>query len=681
MKFLLLPLFVLLICSCNKSKVSISESFETFPCGEKLVNIETSSGVWSAEDGHALVRKDKARTGKNSLHILGGENRSIVLNLKQVAEVKQFSFYAERWTQRDPFCFKVYQQKGDSWEEIYDGSKNVKTGHFSTPVQINFEVPVVLSALKFEVTSPENTGILIDDLDFLGDQCQELISIDVGQPIYPVLTLRDGNPILCVNVKTEGIREPLKLDELTFNINGTTNKENIEEIKVFYAGGTKRFNMQNQQGATLNANSELTFKTQQTLQHGSNYFWLSFKLKDDASSLDKYDASCVSISVDGKTIVPENGNPEGVLRGGVALRKHMDNGINTYRIPGLATTNDGTLIAVYDNRRNSGADLQEDIDVGMSRSTDGGITWESMKIIMDMGEWGGLSERENGIGDPAVLVDRTTGVIWVAAVWAHGHPGQRNWWASKPGMTPKTTSQFVLVKSEDDGKTWSNEMNITNQIKKSEWYLLLQGPGKGITLKDGTLCFPAQFKDKNQMPHSTVITSKNGGKTWRIGTGAKSNTTEAQVIQLDNGSLMLNMRDNRNGSDKSETNGRSVYVTSDLGKTWEKHPSSRTNALKEPTCMASIIKEEFIVNGEKRNLVLFSNPNSKYGRHMMTIKASFDDGNTWSIDKQLLLDEGYGAGYSCMTKIDDKTVGILYEGSQANLIFQAVKIDEILKIK
>lgn len=679
MKFLLLPLFMLLICSCHKSKVSISESFETFPCSEELVNIETSSGIWNAEDGHALVRKDKARTGKNSLHILGGENRSVVLNLKQVAEVKQLNFYAERWTQRDPFSFKVYKQKGDSWEEIYDGSKKVKAGHFSTSVQINFDIPEVLSALKFEATSPENTGVLIDDLYILGNQRQELSSIDVSQPIYPVLTLRDGNPILCVNVKTEGIREPLKLDELTFNINGTTNKENIEEIKVFYAGGTKRFNTQNQQGVTLSATSELTFKTQQILQHGANYFWLSFKLKDDASSLDKYDASCVSISVDGKTITPENGNPEGVLRGGVALRKHMDNGINTYRIPGLATTNDGTLIAVYDNRRNSGADLQEDVDVGMSRSIDGGITWEPMEIIMDMGEWGGLSERENGIGDPAVLVDRKTGTIWVAAVWAHGHPGQRNWWASKPGMTPEMTSQFVLVKSEDDGKTWSDEINITNQIKKSEWYLLLQGPGKGITLKDGTLCFPAQFKDKNQMAYSTIITSKNGGKTWRIGTGAKSNTTEAQVIQLDNGSLMLNMRDNRNGSDKSETNGRSVYVTSDLGKTWEKHPTSRTNALKEPTCMASIIKDEFIVNGEKRNLVLFSNPNSKYGRHMMTIKASFDDGNTWSIDKQLLLDEGYGAGYSCMTKIDDNTVGILYEGSQANLIFQAVKIDEILK--
>ena len=127
-------------------------------------------------------------------------------------------------------------------------------------------------------------------------------------------------------------------------------------------------------------------------------------------------------------------------------------------------------------------------------------------------------------------------------------------------MKPKKTSQFILVKSEDDGKTWSEPINITSQIKDPKWHLLLQGPGKGITLKNGTLVFPAQFKDEFEMPYSTIVYSKNQGKTWEIGTGAKPNTTEAQVIELENGDLMLNMRDNRNGKDKSETNGRSVYV-------------------------------------------------------------------------------------------------------------------------
>jgi len=352
-----------------------------------------------------------------------------------------------------------------------------------------------------------------------------------------------------------------------------------------------------------------------------------------------------------------------------ALRSHGDDGADTYRIPGLVTTNQGTLVAVYDIRRNGAVDLQEDVDIGMNRSTDGGDTWEPMKVIMDMGEWGGLPNEQNGIGDPAVLVDRLTGTIWVAAVWAHGHPGERNWWASKPGMEPKQTSQLMLVKSEDDGITWSDPINITSQIKDPKWHLLLQGPGKGITMSDGTLVFPAQFKDENEMPHSTIIYSHDRGKTWNIGTGAKSNTTESQVVELDDGSLMLNMRDNRGGS-------RSVYTTNDMGQTWSEHPTSRS-ALPEPVCMASLIRHSY----KGQDYLLFSNPNSTERREKMTIKLSKDMGNTWPEQYQVLLDSGAGRGYSCMTSIDEETIGILYEGSQADLVFQKMKITELLNPK
>ena len=64
------------------------------------------------------------------------------------------------------------------------------------------------------------------------------------------------------------------------------------------------------------------------------------------------------------------------------MRKQGDDGAHTYRIPGLTTTTKGTLIAVYDIRRRSGRDLPGDIDVGMSRSTDGGRTWDVEKEIV-----------------------------------------------------------------------------------------------------------------------------------------------------------------------------------------------------------------------------------------------------------------------------------------------------------
>lgn len=56
----------------------------------------------------------------------------------------------------------------------------------------------------------------------------------------------------------------------------------------------------------------------------------------------------------------------------VGVRHAGDDGSAAFRIPGLVTTNKGTLLGVYDVRYNSSVDLQEHIDIGLSRSTDGG---------------------------------------------------------------------------------------------------------------------------------------------------------------------------------------------------------------------------------------------------------------------------------------------------------------------
>jgi sialidase-1 len=260
------------------------------------------------------------------------------------------------------------------------------------------------------------------------------------------------------------------------------------------------------------------------------------------------------------------------------------------------------------------------------------------------------------------------------------------WWASKPGMKPTETGQFVLVKSTDDGLTWSDPINITKQIKDPSWQLLFQGPGRGITLNDGTLVFPAQFKadigekalDGGQYTaHSTIVYSQDGGETWHVGTGAKPNTTEAQVVQLADGSLMLNMRDDRNRQIKDETNGRAVAVSDDLGETWTIHSSSNS-ALPEPNCMASLIAADVEMNGQKQQVLFFSNPNDKGARINMSIKASLDQGHTWPEANQVLLNETQGFGYSCMTMVDENTVGILYEGVK-ELYFQKIPVEDILK--
>ena len=393
--------------------------------------------------------------------------------------------------------------------------------------------------------------------------------------------------------------------------------------------------------------------------------WIEIMPQKDHDLLDKIKVEIRSITLGKKNVKLSQDSTTAEFKIAHELRNYGMEGVHSFRIPGLVTTPKGTLLAVYDIRHKSSVDLQGDIDVGLSRSTDQGKTWSEMKTIIDMGSYGGLPEDQNGVGDPAILVDPQTGHIWVIALWAHGKPGVMIWNSSKPGLNPEETGQLVLVKSEDDGLTWSDPVNITTQVKDPKWNLFFNGPGKGIAMNDGTLIFPAQYRDEEGMPYSTIISSQDKGKTWAVGSGAKSNTTEAQVVELSDRSLMLNMRDNRGGA-------RSVSVTSDLGKNWTEHSSSRS-ALIEPVCMASIISHP------TRDLLLFSNPAATDGRHNMTIKVSEDEGKTWSNTNQLLLDEGSGWGYSCLTIVDEGLVGIVYESSVANITFQLVRLEDLIQ--
>ena len=383
-------------------------------------------------------------------------------------------------------------------------------------------------------------------------------------------------------------------------------------------------------------------------------------------------ATVTSAKADGKSIAVENSEPTPVTRRmGVGVRHAGDDDATAYRIPGLVTSNSGTLLAVYDVRYNNSADLQEWVDIGLSRSTDGGQTWEPMRHVMRFDEFGGLPRAQNGVGDPAILVDKNTGTIWTVAAWTHGMGNGRAWSNSEQGMDIRKTAQLVMARSDDDGRTWSQPVNVTGQVKDPSWYFLLQGPGSGITMDDGTLVFASQYIGADRIPNAGIIYSRDHGKTWAMHTHARTNTTEAQVAEITPGVLMLNMRDNRGGS-------RAVGTTTDLGRTWKEHESSRT-ALPEPVCQASLLNVKAADNVLGRDVLLFSNPDSTRERRDITIKASLDGGATWLESDRLLLDEDPGWGYSCLSMIDRHTVGILYESSTAHMTFQAVKLTDIVK--
>ncbi len=519
-------------------------------------------------------------------------------------------------------------------------------------------------------------------------------SLYVREQQIPILIDRTDNVLLEMRIPAQ---KGDVLNKFTLQFGNETNLSDIKAIRLFYSGteapareGT-HFNpvtyvtsftpgktrvanpsySVKQDEVTTPANT-ITLTSKQPMVKGPNYFWVSIEMKPETSLLSRVSFTMPEAVINNKpAAIAWKGKAEAPRRVGVGVRQAGDDGSAAFRIPGMVTTNNGTLLGVYDIRYNSSVDLQEMVDIGVSRSTDKGQTWEPMQVAMTFGETGGLPHAQNGVGDPSILVDEKTNTIWIVAAWTHGMGNGRAWWNSMPGMTPDETAQLVLVKSEDDGKTWSEPINITSQVKDPSWYFLLQGPGRGITMQDGTLVFPIQFIDATRIPNAGVMYSKDRGKTWHIHNLARTNTTEAQVAEVEPGVLMLNMRDNRGGS-------RAVATTKDLGKTWTEHPSSRS-ALQEPVCMASLIKVDAEDNITGKKLLLFSNPNTTKGRNHITIKASLDGGLTWPAEHQVLLDEAEGWGYTCLSMIDKETVGIFYESSVAHMTFQAIKISDLIK--
>lgn len=520
-------------------------------------------------------------------------------------------------------------------------------------------------------------------------------TVYIKAPQVSVLIERHDNVLFYMRLDAQDTKV---LDNVSVTFGKDVPLSQIKSVKLYY-GGTeapqdrekKRFApvdyiSSHAPGRTLSANPSYAIKKSeaipqertvllsgnQNLFPGTNFFWVSIEMKPDASLLTKVTAQVTRVEAEGKSLPVKCVSASDVVRRmGVGVRHAGDDGAAAFRIPGLVTTNKGTLLGVYDVRYNNSVDLQEHVDVGLSRSTDGGKTWEKMRLPLAFGEYGGLPSAQNGVGDPSILVDTKTNTIWIVAAWTHGMGNQRAWWSSQQGMDLNHTAQLVLTKSTDDGKTWSEPINITEQVKQPEWYFLLQGPGRGITMEDGTLVFPIQYIGKDRIPNAGIMYSKDGGKTWTIHNHARTNTTEAQVVEVTPGTLMLNMRDNRGGS-------RAVYTTTDLGMTWKEHESSRT-ALPEPVCMASLISVKAADNVLGKDILIFSNPNTTNARKNITIKISLDGGNTWTPEHQLLLDEGENWGYSCLTMIDKETIGILYESSVAHMTFQTIKLKDIVQ--
>ncbi len=319
-----------------------------------------------------------------------------------------------------------------------------------------------------------------------------------------------------------------------------------------------------------------------------------------------------------------------------------ENGYHTYRIPAVIATRSGALLAFAEGRRGSAGDAG-DIDLLLRRSTDRGATWSPLRVIGDNGP--------NTFGNPCPVVDRDSGAIWLFSTQNQGTDREKDIIA---GTSAGSRTVWVM-KSDDDGISWSAAAEITSSVKLTGWTWYATGPGIGIQTRDGRFVIPANHAEAGTGVHrSHLVTSDDRGKTWRLGASADEGTNESQVVELSDGRLMMNMR---NHPPRAE-NHRLVATSADGGKTLSR--AQADPALIEPPAQASLIR--FTRRpAHDRDRLLFSNPASAR-RERMTVRVSRDEGATWPMSR--VIHDG-PAAYSSLVVLDDLSIGLLYERGTA----------------
>ena len=165
--------------------------------------------------------------------------------------------------------------------------------------------------------------------------------------------------------------------------------------------------------------------------------------------------------------------------------KKTEGSTNYFRIPALAQTKDGTLIAVTDLRYNHTADIGKfgpngewgqashihRVDVIIKRSTDNGLTWDSSSTKITNAPDNPV---QYGYGDAAIVADRESDNVLI--ICAHGDTRYGHYKAENAN----TRLKVVRLRSSDGGGTFTQPEEITTSIYglNSNWGTLFFGSGK-----------------------------------------------------------------------------------------------------------------------------------------------------------------------------------------------------------
>lgn len=302
--------------------------------------------------------------------------------------------------------------------------------------------------------------------------------------------------------------------------------------------------------------------------------------------------------------------------------------IACYRIPAMVTATNGDLVAAIDERVPSCNDLRgsRDINIVVRRSKDQGHSWTDIERVADFPE--GLSA-----SDPSMIVDRETGEIFL-------------FYNYMDLDKEKDVYYLHVMKSQDHGKSWSEPQDITSQISKEKWHRDFKfiTSGRGIQTRSGTLLHCMVNLDHGMH----LFGSDDHGKSWYLIDTPIKPANESKVVELADGRWMVNSR--TNGKEK-----RWVHISADQGKTWL---SKAAPELIDPGCNGSIIRYTSLEEGHDKNRLLFANAKSKKHRVNLTVRISYDEGQSWTEGKTIYPG---GSAYSSLTVLENGQIGLFFE--------------------
>ena len=325
--------------------------------------------------------------------------------------------------------------------------------------------------------------------------------------------------------------------------------------------------------------------------------------------------------------------------------KSQNSKVSCYRIPSIITTDKGTLIAAADERVLSCNDIKSNRDnnIVIRTSNDEGKSWSSINRLVDypFGE---------SASDPSMIFDKKRKQIYLFYNYMNLEK-------------EKDVYYLKYVTSLDNGRTWSQPVDITNQISKPEWKndFKFITSGRGFQTSNGTLLHCLV-----NLQHGTYVFGSNDhGKTWFITESPLSVGDESKIVELNDGSWLVNSRANNKGI-------RYSHISKNQGKSWTTKPEI---TLVDPGCNASLVKYDYgkYINSD---LLLLSNINNQSKREKIVIRHSLNGGETWSEPKIIYAGS---AAYSSMTVLSNGEIGLLFEMDNYSMnVFTKFSLDWLM---